>query len=179
MNLDAVIVIKFLIVPMKNKDDTYFMREALKLAEKAAAENEVPVGCVIVYQGKIIARSYNKRKQNNDVLGHAEILAIKKASKKLNTWILDEATMYITLEPCLMCSGAIIQSRIKKVVYAAKEPKFGCAESIINVFNVDKFNHHPEVISGILEEEAKILLKEFFKNLRQIKNITFDKTNKI
>lgn len=169
MNLDVVIVIKFLIAHMKNKDDIYFMNEALKLAKKAASENEVPVGCVIVHNNKIIARSYNKRKQNNDVLGHAEIIAIKKASKKLNTWILDEASIYITLEPCLMCSGAIMQARIKKVVFATKEPKFGCAGSIIDVFNNEKFNHHPEVVSGVLEAEAQQLMKTFFKELRQNK----------
>lgn len=160
---------------MKNKDDAYFMREALKLAEKAASENEVPVGCVIVHNGKIIAKSYNKRRQTNDVLGHAEIIAIKKAAKKLNTWILEESTIYITLEPCLMCSGAIMQARIKKVVYATCEPKFGCAGSIIDVFNIDKFNHHPEIVANVLEEEAKKIMKDFFKKLREFKNITFDK----
>lgn len=164
---------------MINRDDNYYMQEALKLAKKAALENEVPVGCVIVQNDKIIARSYNKRKQTNNVLGHAEILAIQKASKKLKTWILDDATIYITLEPCLMCSGAIIQARFKKVVFAASEPKFGCAKSIINVFNIEKFNHHPKVVSGVLEDEAKIILKTFFKNLRENNNITFDKSNKL
>lgn len=154
---------------MKNKDDYYFMGKALELAKKAALEDEVPVGCVIVKDNKIIAKSYNKRKQSNSVLDHAEIIAIKNANKKLNQWILDDCTIYITLEPCLMCSGAIMQSRFYKIVFAASEPKFGAAGSIINVFSEKKFNHHPIVVSGIRMEESSQLLKEFFKNKRKQK----------
>ncbi len=151
------------------KDDRYFMKQALKEAKKAISRGEVPVGCVIVKDNEIIARSYNKRDQKKDVLGHAEIGAIQKANKKLNAWILEDCTIYVTLEPCLMCAGAILQSRIKRLVYAAKEPKFGAVESVARVLDNDAWNHKIEVTGGVLEEESSVLLKIFFQKLRMSK----------
>ena len=149
--------------------DVKYMREALKEAKKAYKINEIPVGCVIVHNDKIIARGYNKRESNNQAIDHAEIIAIRKASKKLNSWRLDECKMYITLEPCVMCSGAIIQSRIKDVIYGAKDYRFGCHKSIINLFDVD-FNHKVNIKGSILEEECSTLISNFFKELREKKN---------
>ena len=148
-----------------------YMSIALEEARLAALENEVPVGCVIVKDNEIIARTHNTRHKNKSAINHAEIMAIDIACKKLNSWQLDGCTLYVTLEPCIMCAGAILQARIKKVVFAAKEPKFGACGSILNIFdNFEyKFNHEVEVIEGILEEEAKQLLKDFFKNLRKEK----------
>ena len=153
---------------MNNND---YMSIALEEARLAALENEVPVGCVIVKDNEIIARTHNTRQKNKSAINHAEIMAIDIACKKLNSWQLDGCTLYVTLEPCVMCAGAILQARIKKVVYAAKEPKFGACGSILNIFdNFEyKFNHEVEVIEGVLEEEAKQLLKDFFKNLRKEK----------
>lgn len=158
-------------------NDEFFMKEALKEASKASKKNEVPVGCVIVKNNEIIARSHNTRHNKKSVFDHAEILAIKKATKKLDTWMLDDVTMYVTLEPCLMCAGTIIQSRIKKLVYAASEPKHGACGSIINVFDIDKykFNHKVEIIPNVLEEESKQLLKDFFQNLRNAKKSNLNK----
>ena len=145
-----------------------YMRLALKEAKKAFDKNEVPVGCVIVKDDKVIARAHNLRQTKKSVLGHAEIIAIEKASKKLDSWILEDCTMYVTLEPCPMCAGTIIQSRMKKVVYAANEPKFGACGSVINLFE-NKFNHVVLVESNVLEEESRQLLKNFFQILRQNK----------
>lgn len=150
-----------------NKDDNYYMNVALKQAQKAYNNNEVPVGAVIVHDGKIISKSYNKRQKNHDVLGHAEIGAINKATKKLKTWILEGATLYVTLEPCLMCAGAILQARIKRVVYATTEPKFGVVESKMKIFD-EKFNHKVEVTSGICQEQSSEMLRNFFKDIRKI-----------
>lgn len=150
-------------------NDIKFMREALKEAKKAYLINEIPVGCVIVHNDKIIARGYNKREKNNQAIDHAEIIAIKKASKKLNSWRLDECKMYITLEPCVMCSGAIIQSRIKEIIYGAKDYRFGCHKSLINLFDLD-FNHKVMVKDYILEKECSSLISNFFKELRENKN---------
>lgn len=167
MKQDVDSVIKFLIRIMENRNDIFFMKEALKEAKKAYLKEEVPVGCVIVYNNEIIARAHNTRHKNKSALDHAEILAIKKANKKLNAWMLDGATIYVTLEPCLMCAGAIFQSRIKRVVYAASEPKFGAFGSILDVSSLDyKFNHKVELTKGILENEASLLLKTFFKEIR-------------
>ncbi len=153
------------------KDDLYFMKKAYLEALKAYQEDEVPIGCVIVQNDKIIARAHNTREKNNDVFGHAEILAIKKASKKLNTWKLDDVIIYITCESCLMCTGAIYQARIKRVVYGVSEPKFGCLNSLIN-FNNLALNHKIEIESGIYSEEIEKLMKDFFKNLRNKKEQT-------
>ena len=170
MKQDVDFVIKYLIRIKENNLDIFFMKEALKEAKKAYLKEEVPVGCVIVYNNEIIARAHNTRHKNKSALDHAEILAIKKANKKLNAWMLDNATIYVTLEPCLMCAGAIFQSRIKRVVYAASEPKFGSFGSIIDVSNpIYKFNHKVELTKGILESDASLLLKSFFKEIRSKK----------
>ncbi|MBQ0027819.1 MAG: tRNA adenosine(34) deaminase TadA [Lachnospiraceae bacterium] len=144
-----------------------YMREALKLAKKAAEIGEVPIGCVIEYQGKIIGRGYNRRKTDKNTLSHAEIIAIRKASRKMNDWRLEECTMYITLEPCQMCAGAIVQARIPNVVIGCMNPKAGCAGSILNILQVPEFNHQVNITRGILEEECSDVLTAFFKELRE------------
>ena len=146
-----------------------FMREALKEAGKAKKLNEVPIGCVIVHDGKIIGRGYNRRMKDKNTLSHAELNAIKKASKKLKDWRLDDCEMYVTTEPCQMCSGAIVQARIKKVYIGCMNPKAGCAGSIMNLLQVDEFNHQVEIESGVLEEECSTMLKDYFKELRNTK----------
>lgn len=143
-----------------------YMKEAIKQAKKAAAIGDVPIGCVIVFEGKIVARAYNKRNKKKTTLAHAEMLAIDKASKVLGDWRLDGAIMYITLEPCQMCAGAIVQARICKVVIGAMNPKAGCAGSILNLLQIEKFNHQVEIVDGVLNEECSWLLKKFFKELR-------------
>ena len=145
------------------------MKEALKEAKKAELIDEVPIGCVIVKDDKIIARGHNQRETNQDPTGHAEIIAIKKASKKLNSWRLEGCDIYVTLEPCIMCSGAIIQSRISKVYYGASDPKGGALGSSINVLDAQNINHHPEVISGVLKEECSSIITNYFKAKRQSK----------
>lgn len=149
--------------------DEIYMRQALKQARKAYDLDEVPIGCVIEYEGKIIGRGYNRRTIDKNPLAHAELIAIRKASKKMGDWRLEECTMYVTLEPCQMCSGAIVQSRIKKVVVGCMNPKAGCAGSIMNLLQVDEFNHQVAVESGILEAECSTMLKTFFKELREKK----------
>lgn len=167
MSLDADAVMRFYSVIKSNE---YYMKQALKEAQKAFLLNEVPVGCVIVYQDKIIARGYNKRESLESSLAHAEIVAINKACKKLGSWRLEDCVMYITLEPCCMCSGAIIQSRIKKVIYGAYDYRFGAHKSIINLFDV-KFNHMVDISGGVLEDECSTIIKDFFKKLRSDKSI--------
>lgn len=149
--------------------DEKYMKEALKQAKKAAVIDEVPIGCVIVHGDKIIARGYNRRNKEGSTLAHAEIIAIKKASRKLNDWRLEECTMYVTLEPCPMCAGAIVQARIPKVVIGAMNPKAGCAGSILDMFQVREFNHQVEKVSGVLEEECSNIMTEFFRKLRKRK----------
>ena len=149
--------------------DEKYMKEALKQAKKAAVIDEVPIGCVIVHGDKIIARGYNRRNKEGSTLAHAEIIAIKKASRKLNDWRLEECTMYVTLEPCPMCAGAIVQARIPKVVIGAMNPKAGCAGSILDMFQIREFNHQVEKVSGILEEECSNIMTEFFRELRKRK----------
>lgn len=143
-----------------------YMREALKQARKAYALGEVPIGCVIVYEDKIIARGYNRRNTDKNTLSHAEITAINRASKKLGDWRLEGCTLYVTLEPCQMCAGAIIQSRISKVVMGAMNPKAGCGGSILNILQMTEFNHQAEVERGVLEKECSEILQDFFKALR-------------
>ena len=145
------------------------MREAIKQAKKAYALGEVPIGCVIVYQDKIIGRGYNRRTIDKNTLAHAEMMAIKKASKKMDDWRLEDCTMYVTLEPCQMCSGAIVQSRMKKVVIGCMNPKAGCAGSILNLLQMEEFNHQVELEIGVLGEECSALMKQFFKELREKK----------
>ncbi len=146
--------------------DIRYMKEAIKEAKKAAKIGEVPIGCVIVYDNRIIARGYNKRNTKKTTLAHAELTAIQKASRKLGDWRLEDCTMYVTLEPCQMCSGAIIQARIKEVVIGAMNPKAGCAGSILNILQMEEFNHQAEVTTGIMEEECAAVLQDFFKELR-------------
>lgn len=151
---------------MFSREEKY-MKEAIKQARKAMAIGEVPIGCVIVYNDKIIGRGYNRRMKDKNTLSHAELNAIKKASKVMNDWRLDGCEMYITLEPCQMCSGAIVQSRIKKVYVGAMNPKAGCAGSIMNLLQVPQFNHQVEFKKGILEEECSQMLTTFFRELRK------------
>jgi len=146
-----------------------YMKAAIQQAQKALKLNEVPIGCVIVYNDKIIGRGYNRRNTDKTALGHAEITAIKKASKYLGDWRLEQCTMYITLEPCQMCSGAIVQARIPKVIIGAMNPKAGCAGSIINLLQMHQFNHQVEIEKGILEKECTTLLTSFFHELRELK----------
>lgn len=145
------------------------MHLAIQEAMKASAKAEVPVGCVIVKDNEVIAKAHNLRESTQSALAHAEILAIGKACKKLGSWRLEGCDLYVTLEPCLMCSGAIINSRIRRVIYATPEPKFGAHQSKTNVFEIE-FNHKTEVISGVLAAESNQMLKDFFKTLRSEKN---------
>lgn len=146
-----------------------FMKQAITQAKKAWAIGEVPIGCVIVYQDRIIGRGYNRRMTDKNTLSHAELNAIRKASKKLDDWRLDECEMYVTLEPCQMCAGAIVQSRIQKIYIGAMNPKAGCAGSILNLLDVKKFNHQVLIEKGLLEEECSQMLKDFFRELRNKK----------
>lgn len=154
--------------------DLYYMKEAEKQAKKAAAIGEVPIGCVIVYEGRIVARGYNRRNADKSTLSHAEITAIRRASKKLNDWRLEGCTLYVTLEPCQMCAGAIVQARIPRVVIGTMNPKAGCAGSILDLFHVSAFNHQVEVATGIDAEACKNLLKTFFLQMRQKKAAQID-----
>ena len=142
------------------------MKEAIRQAKKARALEEVPIGCVIVSDGKIIARGYNRRNTDKNTLSHAELNAIRKASKKLGDWRLEGCTMYVTLEPCQMCSGAIVQSRMTRVVVGCMNPKAGCAGSILNLLDMPEFNHQVELTTGVMEEECSQMLKDFFRSLR-------------
>ena len=144
-----------------------YMKEALKEAKKALALQEVPIGCVIVQNEKIIARGYNRRNTDKNVLAHAELAAIRKADRKTGDWRLEDCTLYVTLEPCQMCAGAIVQSRIPKVVIGAKNPKAGCAGSVLNLLQMKEFNHQAELVEGVLEEECSEMLKAFFRELRE------------
>jgi len=145
-----------------------YMRLALKEAKKAYKRGETPIGAVIVYNDEVIAKAYNLRESKQSVLAHAETLVIEKACKKLGSWRLEDCDIYITLEPCVMCSGAIIQARIKNVYYGAKNKRYGCHESAINLFDVE-FNHKVNVVGGILEEECSLLISSFCKELRNRK----------
>jgi len=142
--------------------DEKFMKEAIKQAKKAAAIDEVPIGCVIVCDGKIIARGYNKRNTMKTTLAHAELLAIRKACRKLGDWRVEKCTMYITLEPCQMCAGAIVQARIPRVVIGAMNKKAGCAGSILNLLEMREFNHQVQVTRGVMEDVCSQMMREFF-----------------
>lgn len=150
---------------MQSTDEKY-MKQAIKQAQKAYAIGEVPIGCVIVYQDKVIGRGYNRRTIDNNTLAHAELIAIKKASKKLNDWRLEDCTLYVTLEPCQMCAGAIVQSRMTRVVVGCMNPKAGCAGSILNLLDMVEFNHQVELTTGVMGEECSQMMKTFFKELR-------------
>lgn len=147
-------------------EDEKYMKEAIRQAKKAYALGEVPIGCVIVYDGKIIGRGYNRRNTDKSTLSHAEIIAIRKASKVIGDWRLEECTLYVTLEPCQMCAGAIVQARIPRVVMACMNPKAGCAGSILNILDMPQFNHQVEAVRGVMEEECAQMLRNFFKELR-------------
>ena len=147
--------------------DEKYMRQALRLAKKASDNGDVPIGCLIVYEGKVIARGYNRRNKDKQSLAHAELIAIKKASKIMGDWRLEECKMYITLEPCQMCAGAIVQARIPEVVIGCMNPKAGCAGSIINLLDMQEFNHQVKITRGVLENECSSMLTEFFRNLRK------------
>ena len=149
--------------------DEKYMKEAIRQAKKAAAIGEVPIGCIIVYEDKIIGRGYNRRMVDHTVLAHAEILAMKKACKKMGDWRLEGCTMYITLEPCPMCAGAIVQSRITRAVIGSMNPKAGCAGSVLNLLEMPEFNHQVIVERGVLGETCSAILSGFFRELREIK----------
>lgn len=150
----------------KLTDDEKFMKAAMREAKKAWKLDEVPIGCVIVYEGKIIARGYNRRNTDKNTLSHAELNAIRKASKKLGDWRLEGCTIYITLEPCQMCSGAIVQARITRAVIGSMNAKAGCAGSVLNILEMPQFNHQVDVTRGVLQEECSEMLSEFFRELR-------------
>ena len=148
-------------------DDEYFRKMALKLAKKAYKKDETPIGCVIVKDEKVIGKGYNKRNRKKDSLAHAEIIAIRQACRRIRDWRLEDCTLYVTIEPCPMCAGAIIQARIPLVVMGADNPKAGCAGSVTDLFNMDGFNHRPEVKKGILREDCSTLMSSFFRELRK------------
>ena len=149
--------------------DEKYMKEAIKQAKKAAAIEEVPIGCVIVCEDKIISRGYNKRNLKKNTLAHAEIIAMNKASKVIGDWRLEGCTMYVTLEPCPMCAGAIVQARIPRVVIGSMNPKAGCAGSVLNVLQTEGFNHQVELETGVLGMECSEMLSSFFRELRKLK----------
>lgn len=151
---------------MQSTDEKY-MKEAVRQAKKAYAIGEVPIGCVIVYDGRIIGRGYNRRTTDGNTLAHAELIAIRKACRKMGDWRLEGCTMYVTLEPCQMCSGAIVQSRMDRVVVGCMNPKAGCAGSVLNLLQMEEFNHQAELTTGVLGEECSRMMKEFFKELRK------------
>lgn len=153
----------------KFTEDEKYMYEAIKLARRAARIEEVPIGCVIVYEGKIIAKGYNRRNTDKSTLAHAEIMAIRKASKIIGDWRLEDCTLYVTLEPCQMCAGAIVQARIPRVVIGTMNAKAGCAGSVINILQMEQFNHQVEVTKGVLADECKEMMQSFFKKLRESK----------
>lgn len=154
---------------ISDKNDEKFMKEAIRQARKAYLLKEVPIGCVIVHEGQIIARGYNRRNTDKNTTSHAEINAIRRASKKLGDWRLEECTIYITLEPCQMCAGAIVQSRITRVVIGSMNPKAGCGGSVLNLLEMPQFNHQCEVTRGVLEQQCSDMLSGFFRELREWK----------
>ena len=160
-------------------EDEKYMKEALRQAKKARALEEAPIGCVIVYEGKIIARGYNRRNTDKNTLSHAELNAIRKAGRKLGDWRLEGCTLYVTLEPCQMCAGAIVQARVTEVVFGCMNPKAGCAGSVLNLLEMEGFNHQVQVRRGVLAEECSRMMSDFFRELRERKKSAkaFDKSN--
>jgi tRNA(adenine34) deaminase len=152
-------------------EDEYFMKEAIREAKKAEELNEVPIGAVIVIDGKIISRAHNLRESQQNAVAHAELLAIEKACQIMGSWRLENATLYVTLEPCPMCSGAILLSRVSRVVYGAADPKGGCAGTLMNLLQDERFNHQSELTAGILESECSQLLSNFFRGIRERKKL--------
>lgn len=153
-------------------NDEYYMREAIKEAKKAEAKGEVPIGAVLVLHDEIVARAHNLRETEQRALAHAEMLAIDEACRKLGTWRLEDAVLYVTLEPCPMCAGAVVLSRVEKVVFGAFDPKGGCTGTLMNLLQEERFNHQAEVVSGVLEEECGEMLSAFFRKLRRQKKET-------
>ncbi|MBH0230213.1 tRNA adenosine(34) deaminase TadA [Halobacillus yeomjeoni] len=149
--------------------DEHYMRLAIEEAKKAEKEGEVPIGAVITHHGEVVATGYNQRETSQLASSHAEFIAIERANQQLGSWRLEDCTLYVTLEPCPMCAGAILQARVPKVVYGAKDPKAGCAGTLMNLLEDDRFNHLAEVIPGVLEEECGFMLTDFFRKLRQKK----------
>ena len=150
-------------------EEERYMKEAIRQAHKAWKLGEVPIGCVIVRDGKIIARGYNRRNTDKNTLAHAELQAIRKASRAAVDWRLEDCTIYVTLEPCQMCAGAIVQARIPRLVIGSRNPKAGCAGSVLNLLQVPAFNHQVEITEGVLEEECSLMLTNFFRDLREKK----------
>jgi tRNA(adenine34) deaminase len=151
--------------------DEFFMGEAIKEAQKAMDLNEVPIGAVVVYNGEIISRAHNLREMEQTAVAHAELLAIDQACRRLGTWRLEDTTLYVTLEPCPMCSGAIMLSRVKRVVYGASDPKGGCVGTLMNLLQEPRFNHQSEVMAGVMAEECGQMLSQFFQQLRKRKKL--------
>ncbi len=151
-------------------NDKKYMQMALAEARKAYQQAEVPIGAVVVCNGRVVGRGFNRREQTQDPTSHAEMIALREAAAEEGSWRLEECELYVTLEPCPMCAGAILQSRLKRLIFAARDPKAGAVESLYQLLNDDRFNHQVEVVGGILEEEAAQLLKEFFRELRQRKD---------
>ena len=162
----------------KLTDDEKYMHEAMRLARKAEENGDVPIGCVIVFEGKVIGRGYNRRNKDKSTLAHAELLAMKRAGKVIGDWRLEGCRMYVTLEPCQMCAGAIVQARIPEVVNGCMNPKAGCAGSIINLLDMKQFNHQVEVTRGVCEEECSEMLSSFFARLRHSKKNDANEENK-
>ncbi|MEH7130925.1 tRNA adenosine(34) deaminase TadA [Neobacillus drentensis] len=156
---------------IEHLQDEDFMREAIKEAKKAEERGEVPIGAVIVMEGKIVSRAYNLRENEQNAIAHAELLAIDQACKDIGSWRLEESTLYVTLEPCPMCAGAIILARVKKVVYGAADPKGGCCGTLMNLLGDERFNHQSEVTSGVLEKECGQMLSDFFRGIRERKRL--------
>lgn len=160
---------KIMLEVIKLNQDEKYMYMAIMEAKKAREIGEVPIGAVIVFENEIIATGYNVRETTQSTLAHAELVAIKEANKKIGSWRLEDCTIYVTLEPCPMCAGAIIQSRIKRVAYGARDPKAGCAGTLMNLLDENRFNHQAELTTGVLEEECSTLLTSFFRELRKQK----------
>ncbi|MGG2067700.1 MULTISPECIES: tRNA adenosine(34) deaminase TadA [unclassified Bacillus (in: firmicutes)] len=160
------------------EEDIYFMKLAIEEAKKAEEIQEVPIGAVVVVDGEVVSRAHNLRETEQRSIAHAELLAIDDACKKLGTWRLENATLYVTLEPCPMCAGAIVLSRVKRVVYGASDPKGGCAGTLMNLLTEERFNHQSEVVVGVLEEECGALLTNFFRELRKKRKKEKEKLDK-